>query len=170
MQELARFSETGVHDQHRMPTKRESRPRSSGVGCVMRSLPPRLSRRRPRVRVPSTPPTSFIASSSTLQVSARTSGAVAGGRKFDPDSPPEFLEKMRVDRRSNRSQPRNDARSPRLAWHRTWHPANVGGQYARRSRECFAGIVGGHAADGCLRSKHKADVGSSLHRSSALDR
>jgi hypothetical protein len=40
LQELASHSETGVHDRHRTTTRRDSRPRFSGVGCVGLSLMP----------------------------------------------------------------------------------------------------------------------------------
>jgi len=40
LQELARLFGTGVRDRHRPAIGRESRPRFSGVGCEVWSLPP----------------------------------------------------------------------------------------------------------------------------------
>lgn len=58
LRELASRSGTGVHDWRRATTRRESRPRFSGVSCVVQSLALACHAGGRKVRIPSTPPTS----------------------------------------------------------------------------------------------------------------
>src|SRR6478736_1531263 len=65
----------------------------------------------------STPPTSFSSSTSADQISARTSGAIAGGHDLKPSTPSDSSENAPVVRSTGHELLRTNRLVRRLAWH-----------------------------------------------------